>query len=120
MQDYRALRVWQLAHEGALAIYSLTTDFPKHEQFGLTSQLRRASVSIAANLAEGCGRNSRAELAHFAQTSLGSATEVEYLLLLSRDLQYINADQFAEITASISTLKRMLITFIRKLRATNE
>ena len=78
MQDFRQLRVWQLAHELTLDVYRITKSFPKDEQYGLTSQLRRCSSSIAANIAEGCGRGSDSEFARFLQIAMGSACEFEY------------------------------------------
>jgi len=85
MKDFRKLDVWAKAHALTLAIYRVTAGFPTEERYGLTSQLRRACVSIPTNIAEGCGRNSDAELARFAEIAMGSSSEVEYLLLLSRD-----------------------------------
>ena len=86
MKDFRDLQVWQKAHGLTLAIYRVTVTFPRQELYGLTTQLRRASSSIAANLAEGCGRNSDAEFARFCSIAMGSASELEYHLLLARDL----------------------------------
>lgn len=84
MKDFKKLIVWKKAHEMTLNIYRTTKSFPKDEVYGLTSQLRRAASSIPANIAEGCGRNSDAELARFLQIAAGSASEVEYHLLLAR------------------------------------
>ena len=86
MRNYRDLQVWEKAHKLTLAIYRGTHDFPKEERFGLTSQIRRSSASIAANLAEGCGRRSDGEMARFIQISMGSGAELSYHLLLARDL----------------------------------
>lgn len=85
MQDYKKLNVWQKAHLLAVDIYQATNSFPRNELFGITSQIRRASVSIPANIAEGCGRGSNAELSRFLEFSLGSANELEYQLLLSNN-----------------------------------
>ena len=89
MQDYRKLAVWKRAHELTLAIYACTGGFPRDEAFGLTSQLRRSAASIPANIVEGCGRDTNAEFARFLYIALGSANELEYHLLLARDLDYL-------------------------------
>jgi len=87
VKDFRELQVWRKAHELTLAVYQITASFPREELYGLTAQLRRAGSSIAANLAEGCGRNGDAELARFCSIAMGSASELEYHLLLARDLK---------------------------------
>ena len=89
MKDFHDLKVWQKAHALTLTVYRITADFPRQEQYGLTSQLRRASSSIPANLAEGCGRNSDAEFIRFCTIAAGSASELEYHLLLAHDLKLI-------------------------------
>ena len=82
MKDYRELKVWERSHQLALAVYKVTTTFPKDELYGLTSQIRRACASIPANIAEGCGRSGDAELARFLQIAMGSASELDYHLYL--------------------------------------
>ena len=82
MKDFRTLKVWEKSHQFTLKIYSLSRNFPKDELFGLVSQIRRASSSIAINIAEGCGRGSDADFARFLQISMGSASETEYLIML--------------------------------------
>ncbi len=89
MQNFRELKVWNKAHAVTLAAYSATESFPASERYGLTSQMRRAATSIAANIAEGCGRSSDADFARFLHVALGSASELEYLVLLARDLRLI-------------------------------
>ena len=91
MKDFRDLKVWEKAHALTLACYKKTSDFPKQEMFGLTSQIRRASSSVPANIAEGCGRRGNSELHRFLQMAMGSATELEYHLLLSHDLEFLNS-----------------------------
>src|SRR5579885_992394 len=86
MKDFRELKVWEKAHAMTLLAYRLTEGFPKHELFGMASQIRRCSASIPANIAEGCGRLGNTELHRFLQISCGSASELEYHLLLARDL----------------------------------
>lgn len=81
MKDFRKLQIWEKSHVLVLSVYKQTKSFPKEELFGLTSQIRRAAASIPANIAEGCGRGSDAELARFAQISMGSASELEYHIL---------------------------------------
>ncbi|MBL7764239.1 MAG: four helix bundle protein, partial [Chitinophagaceae bacterium] len=85
MQNYKDLKVWVKAHAFTLNVYEVSKVFPKDELYSLTSQLRRASSSIPANIAEGCGKNSQGEFAHFLNISLGSANEAEYFLLLAKD-----------------------------------
>jgi len=116
MQNYKELKVWEKAHHFVLEVYNTTGTFPKDEIYSLTNQLRRAAVSIPANIAEGCGKNSQQELAHFLNISLGSANEVEYLLILSKDLTYINETIFITLDSSINEIKAMLISLIAKVR----
>jgi four helix bundle protein len=117
VKDYRQLVVWQRSHKLALSIYSLTKHFPKEEMFGITRQLRRASSSIPANLAEGCGRDSDAELKRFVDITHGSAGEAEYFLLLARDLGIITSTVHALVSDEIAQIKRMLGALSRKLKA---
>jgi four helix bundle protein len=91
MKDFRELKVWGKAHDLTLKCYRLTERFPKHELFGLANQIRRCASSIPANIAEGCGRLGNSELHRFLQISCGSASELEYHLLLARDLEYISS-----------------------------
>ncbi len=86
MRDYRSLKVWEKAHRLVLSLYEVTKEFLREEVFGLTSQIRRSAASIPANIAEGCGRDGIAELAQFCRIAMGSASELEYHILLSRDL----------------------------------
>ncbi len=117
MQSFRTLKVWEKGHQLALGIYKATVKFPKHELYGLTSQLRRAAGSIPANIAEGCGRSGKAELARFLDVSLGSASELEYHLILSHDLGFLSDGDYSQLDAQAVELKRMLTAFILKLRA---
>lgn len=116
MQNYKDLLVWKRAHEFTLHIYQLVLSFPKEEMYNLTSQLKRSSLSIAINIAEGTGRFSQKDLAHFLQISLGSCHEVEYLLLLSRDLGFIENDIYDALNNEINEIKAMLISLIKKVR----
>ncbi len=86
MRDFRQLMVWEKSHQLTLEIYQATGAFPREELYGLTSQIRRAAASIPANIAEGCGKDTETELARYMQISMGSASELEYHLLLAHDL----------------------------------
>lgn len=116
MQNFKDLIVWKKAHENALFIYRLTNAFPKEEQYGLTSQLRRASVSIPTNIAEGCGKFTQKDFANFLQISLGSSHETEYLILLSFELKYIDETIYKSLNQAINEVKAMLISLIKKVR----
>ncbi len=115
MQNFRDLKVWQRAHEFALVAYKATAQFPKEELYGITNQLRRSSVSIPTNIAEGCGRNSNAELARFLQIAMGSAAEAEYQLLLCRDLNYLSETQYTRLSNEIVEIRRMLNVLIQRV-----
>jgi four helix bundle protein len=117
MQDYHNLKVWRTAHEVTLSIYKVTSSFPNSEMFGLTSQLRRAAASIPENIAEGSGRGSDADFARFLHIAMGSTNELEYELLLAKDLNYLSEMQFMEINNSVREIKQMLTSFIKKLKA---
>jgi len=101
MSDYRRLNVWKSAHELILQIYRDTTVFPKHERFGLTAQLRDAAVSIGANIAEGSARGGK-DYARYLTMSIGSANEVEYLLLVATDLGYVDARAHCKAAGAIA------------------
>ena len=118
MQDFRKLEVWEKAHRITLRIYAITRGFPQDERFGLTTQLRRACASIGANLAEGCYRHSDKDFARFVDISLGSASEVEYFLLLGHDLGYIPDGDFQDLNEDVQEVKRMLAGLNRRLRNT--
>lgn len=115
MKDFRDFKVWSKAHELVLAIYRATETFPKHEMFGLVSQIRRCSSSIPANIAEGCGRLGNAELHRFLQIACGSANELEYHLLLAKDLGYLNEESYLILDQQLAEVKRMLVALTRKV-----
>ena len=117
MMDFRGLTVWQKAHQLSLAVYRTTATFPREEVYGLTSQLRRCSSSIPANLAEGCGRNGDAELARSCSIARGFASELEYHLLLANDLKLVTPKDHAELGQLATAVKRMLTALIQKLKA---
>jgi four helix bundle protein len=117
VKDYRELKVWARSHALTLALYRVTKTFPKDEMFGVTGQIRRAAASIPANIAEGCGRDGDAELKRFLNISLGSACEVDYFILLATELGYLTAAEGTKLGCEALELRRMLGTFIQKLKA---
>ena len=117
MRDFRKLKVWEKAHHFTLQVYRITKNFPSDERFGLTVQLRRAAASVPTNIAEGCGRDSERELARFMSISAGSASEVEYQLLLACELNYIADEVYRELDQQVNEVKKMLNSFIQKLTA---
>ena len=117
MKDFRQLKVWEKAHLLTMAIYRTTGAFPREETYGLVSQMRRAASSIASNIAEGCGRDGDAELARFCSLARGSASELEYQLLLARDLKLLVPKPYAQLSQQAVEIKRMLTVLIQKLNA---
>lgn len=116
MRNFRELHVWSQAHRFTLSLYAMTRSFPREEFYGLTRQMRRAAASIPTNIAEGCGRRTDMDFTHFLDISLGSANEVEYQLLLSKDLGYLQGEDFAVLNKDLAETQKMLIAFIHKLR----
>jgi four helix bundle protein len=115
MKNFRDLKVWEKSHELALAAYDATSNFPKQEMFGLVSQIRRCATSIPANIAEGCGRRGNGEFHRFLQIASGSASELEYHLLLSRDLKFMDAETHRSLNHLVEEIKRMLASLSRKV-----
>jgi four helix bundle protein len=115
MQRYTDLKVWQRAHQLVLRVYELSAKFPADERFGLISQVRRATCSIAANLAEGCRRASAGDFARHLNIAQGSAGEVDYFLLLARDLRYATEDHVAPLRAELDEIGAMLHALRRKI-----
>ena len=115
MRDFHNLLIWQRSHQLTLDVYKVSQSFPKEELFGLTSQIRRAISSIPTNIAEGCGRNSNKDIAHFLQIAIGSASEVEYELLLAHDLQYINKDEYERLINEMVAIRKMIIKYRTEL-----
>jgi four helix bundle protein len=116
MKDFRSLKVWEKAHELTLAIYEATREFPKHEIYGVTSQIQRAAVSVPTNIAEGCGKDSDAELKRYFLIAMGSSSELEYLLLLARDLGYLPAESYQTLQSKLIEVRKMLNAFIQHLK----
>ena len=117
MRDFRSVKAWEKAHALTLEVYRATRAFPKEELYGLTSQIRRASSSIPANIAEGCGRGGDVELARFLRIAMGSASELEYHLLLARDLGLLDEPLSTRLSGDVVEVKRMLTAFIQRLTA---
>lgn len=118
MKDFRKLVVWEKSHKIVLAIYKATSIFPKEEQFGLVSQMRRAAVSAPTNIAEGCGKHTQLDFANYLQNAFGSIQEVQYLAFLACELNYINVAVYGPIEKDIQEVKAMLISLIQKVRKT--
>jgi len=117
MKDFRQLKVWERSHQLALTIYKATKEFPKEELYGLTSQIRRSSMSIPTNIAEGCGRFTDPDFARFVQIAMGSASETEYQLILARDLEFLPNDSYEKLQNDVEEVKRMLASLLKTLRA---
>lgn len=117
MQNYRKLQVWQKAHQLVLNIYKITSLFPADEKFGLISQIRRCAVSIPANIAEGSARGSDADYARFLHIALGSVTELDYHLLLAKDLELIGEKEYTVLETDTAEVGRMLNGFIKRLKS---
>lgn len=117
MKDFRDLKVWQRAHHVTLTIYRFTRDFPREETYGMVSQLRRCSSSVAANIAEGCGRSGNAEFGRFLTMAMGSASELEYFLLLACDLHYLSREKHETVAQDVVAMRRMLNRLLSKVQA---
>jgi four helix bundle protein len=120
MKDFRDLKVRECAHQITLSIYRGTRDFPCEETYGIVSQLRRCSASVAANIAEGCGRSGNPEFGRFLTMAMGSASELEYFVLLSRDLNYLSVEKHAELAREIQSMRRMLNRLLSKVHTERE
>jgi four helix bundle protein len=114
VRDYRELKAWEKAHKLTIEVYRITRSFPSGEVYGLQSQMRRAASSIPTNLAEGCGRETVAELARFLYVANGSASELDYQLLLARDLAYIETLDYERISEQLSEVRRILGSYLQK------
>ncbi|MBZ5534587.1 MAG: four helix bundle protein [Acidobacteriia bacterium] len=117
MRDFKQLKVWQKAHNLTLGLYKATWKFPKEELYGLTSQIRRSAASIPANIAEGCGRSSELELVRFLNIAGGSACELEYHILLAKDLRLLSDEDYDLLPQSVSEVKKMLTGLIQRLKS---
>ena len=117
MQDFRNLKVWEKAHMFTLDANQVTRAFPPDERFGLTSQIRRACASIGANIAEGCGRGSDADMGRFVQIAMGSSAEAEYHLLLAHDLHFRAPADYTRLNGKVTEIKWMPASLLSRLRA---
>ncbi len=117
VKNFRDLKVWTKAHQLALNIYHVSKSFPKEEQFGITSQRRRAALSIPTNIAEGCGRGSDSDFARFIQIAFGSASEVEYQIFFCRELHFIQENIYSTLSDDVIEIKKSITALLKKLRA---
>ena len=116
MRDHTKLRAFELGDEVAVLIYRVTEGFPREESYGLTSQMRRAAVSVPSNIVEGCGQLDNGNLIRFLGIAKGSAFETEYQLLLAKDLNYITNEEYKFLMAKIQSIIHMLIALIKSLK----
>lgn len=117
MRPFTELQVWKQSHSLTLSVHDVTRGFPREEIYGLTSQMRRAASSVPMNIAEGSARGDQ-EFAQFLRIALGSAAELEYQLILTRDLSYIDSETYNDLNARLRNIKRMLVTFRTRLLST--
>ena len=117
MKNFRDLQVWHKAHSLTLASYRITNTFPKQEMYGLTSQIRRCAASVAANIAEGCGRRGNGEFFRFLNIALGSASDLAYHFLLAHDLNFVSEESYKRLDHSVVEIKRMLGSLVAKVQA---
>lgn len=120
MRDFKELAVWKRSHQLTIEIYRATQKFPHEETFGQVSQIRRAAASIPTNIAEGCGRQTTAEFANFLNIASGSASEVEYEILLAHATGYLTDEQYERFTKEIREIRSMLSTYMNKVRTTKK
>lgn len=116
MQDYKKLAVWQKSYQLMLGVYKYTENYPKRETYSLVDQMRRAAVSVPANISEGSGRGTAADFARFLDMAMGSLSELDCYLLMGRDLKYITQEVYSELDQQLVEVRRMLNAFIYKLR----
>ena len=119
MQDFRKLDVWREAHRCVLSVYAVTKSFPADERFALVSQMRRSAASVPTNIAEGCGRQTSKDFARFLDIAAGSASELEYQLLLARDLGYLSPEAHPDLENQTRRVRRMLAGLIRSVRGSD-
>src|SRR5690606_1127281 len=118
MYDYLKSTVWQTSHQLVLKTYVHTNNFPKSETYNLTSQINRAVLSIPTNIAEGCGRNGQKEFIRFLNISSGSANELDYLFLVSKDLELISEEVYVNLVNDLTEIRKMLYVLIQKIAST--
>jgi four helix bundle protein len=116
MQDFRKLVVWEKSHQLAVKVYQQTANFPREELFGLTSQIRRSAFSVPTNIAEGCGRDSQADMLRFLRISMGSASELDYELILAHDLNLLDDASFEMLSQELLSVRKMLSSLVQRLK----
>jgi four helix bundle protein len=116
MRDFTKLEIWQRSHQLTVKIYLLSKSFPKDEMFGLTSQMRRSASSVPTNIAEGCGRSTNPQTRNFFDIALGSLSELQYQIMLCKDLNFIPESFAAELLAEANEIRRMIYAYIQKLK----
>ena len=119
MENFKRLSIWKRSLNLATEVYKLTSDFPKKEIYGLTSQMRRSAVSISSNIAEGAGRSSRQDFARFLNISYGSACELETQLIISNKLGYLSEENMADVMTELDEIQKMIFVLELKKRKTN-
>ena len=117
LRNYRDLQVWSKSYVLTLQLYRLSRTFPKEELYGLTSQMRRAALSIGANLAEGCGRRTNAEMARFVRITMGSASELDHHLLLCKDLGFLENDRYRGLARDLTEIRKMLSSLLNSIES---
>jgi four helix bundle protein len=117
VRDFKKLKVWERSYRLMLAAYEATATFPREELYGLTSQIRRSCAAIPANIVEGCGRGTNADLARFLQMALGSVSELKCHLLLTRDLALLDEPDHERLATEVTEIERMLTSFVNSPRA---
>ena len=117
VRDFRKLEIWKKSHQAVLLLYKVTQEFPEEEKYGLTNQIHRVWVSIPSNIAEGCGHESKKEFARYLQIAAASSSELQYQLILAKDLGYLKENQYTELASIIEELKKMMFVFTKCIRA---
>ena len=115
--NFKNLKAWQKARALVKAVYEVTHLFPSTEDYGLTSQMRRSAVSIPSNIAEGCGRNTHAQLCHFLNIAVGSSCELETQVILAHDLKLLKEEPFASLTQQIEEVRRIILGFEQAIQS---
>ena len=118
MRDYRQYQVWQRSHQFTLSMYRVTEAFPATERYALATQIRRASFSVPMNIAEGCGKHSDSDFARYLDIAAGSASELDYQLLLSHDLGFIDGSGYEQLSSELLEIRKMLTSLINTVRNT--
>ena len=115
MRKFRDLSIWMKSHLLSLKIYSISKTYPKEELFGLITQMKRSASSIPTNIAEGCGRNTNPDFKRFLTIAPGSASELEYQLILSKDLKLISDTKYKELEKDVMEIRKMIYAFIKNI-----